>query len=403
MSEERNQTGKNLYSLDTSLLDYEDSEGDQISVWGDNVDTFLNDEMATRTPSFENNGKVVSTPKSNKNTDMEVDNDKDRMGVRKDVEEAMGYFGQGLLKVKEVATKLGIPVPPTPRALPSPMRIASSGTFRAPTPFSVPYLGRLTPGAPVISWTGTAPHGASVNTRSGSAMHGIVQTPPTRGTKATVIRRTPGTPSPASTPARTSTTPPASTSANTAPSLPTNNRSDMVVLTAEEFQKMKAEADKYQQLQQQGQRRTDVRSRLGWKGEEGRGVQQDEFRRLGALCRRCGEDHQGGRCMSNFGDLYCEYPPCIQKTGHTVKVCHELMKRCRFSDCNNQRGHRTDCHFRPENRQAYGTGWAAAEELKLDYDTYKHMLTEEEREVIRKYEEEERGGSRRHSRWDRPY
>ena len=55
-----------------------------------------------------------------------------------------------------------------------------------------------------------------------------------------------------------------------------------------------------------------MRSRLGWVGEGGRGVQQDEFR-----------------------------------------------------------------------RQAYGMGWAAAEELKQDFNTYKHVLTEEEAEIIR--------------------
>ena len=102
--------------------------------------------------------------------------------------------------------------------------------------------------------------------------------------------------------------------------------------------------------------------------------------------------------MTNLGiELFSQL-----KIGHTVKVCHELMKRCRISDCNNQRGHRKECHFRPENRQAYGTGWAAAEELKQDYDTYRHVLTEEEREVVKKYEEERCGGGRQ-SRWDRPY
>ena len=74
-----------------------------------------------------------------------------------------------------------------------------------------------------------------------------------------------------------------------------------------------------------------MRSRLGWVGEGGRGVQQDEFR-----------------------------------------------------------------------RQAYWTGWAVAEELKQDFNTYKHVLTEEEVEIIRKYEEEQNGGKRQ-SRWDRPF
>ena len=77
----------------------------------------------------------------------------------------------------------------------------------------------------------------------------------------------------------------------------------MVVLTAKEFQKMKEDAGKFQQLKQQGQTRTDVRSRLGWVGGGGRGVQQDEYRRLGDLCHRCGEDHQGRRCRSNFSEL----------------------------------------------------------------------------------------------------
>ena len=57
----------------------------------------------------------------------------------------------------------------------------------------------------------------------------------------------------------------------------------------------------------------------------------------------------------NFNDQYCEYPPCVQKIGHTAKVCHEIMKRCRYRGCNDQRGHRKECHFKPENRQAYGT------------------------------------------------
>ena len=44
----------------------------------------------------------------------------------------------------------------------------------------------------------------------------------------------------------------------------------------------------------------------------------------------------------------------------------------------------------------------AAEELKQDFDTYKHVLTEEEREVVKKYEEERSRGGRQ-SRWNRPY
>ena len=244
MSDESNHTRRNPYSLDTSLLDYEGLECDYISVWGDNVDSLLDDNMATRTPSFEKNGTVMNTPKTNGN--MEVDNDTDTTGVKKDVEEVMGHLGCALVKFKDVTTKLGIRIPPTPRALPSPMiRAASAGTFRAPTPLTVPFFGRLTPGAPVVSG-------------SGSAMHGIVQkyvgaTPfsSPRGTNATVIRRTPmATPTrtTGSTPAATKHSPPVSTSAVRDPPLPANNRSDMVLLTVEEFQKMKEEAGKFQQL-----------------------------------------------------------------------------------------------------------------------------------------------------------
>ena len=135
------------------------------------------------------------------------------------------------------------------------------GIFRAPTPFSGPYMGRLTPGAP-----GTG--------RRESAIRGIVQNqgqfsspPPHRGINSTVIRRTPGVITvPDSTPARmarpalstapalASTASPVLTSASRNAPLPANNRSDMIVLTADEFQKMKEDAGKYQQMQQQRQK-----------------------------------------------------------------------------------------------------------------------------------------------------
>ena len=46
-------------------------------------------------------------------------------------------------------------------------------------------------------------------------------------------------------------------------------------------------------------------------------------------------------------------------------------------------------------------GWQRRS-LSRTSDTYKHVLTEEEREVVKKYEEERSGGGRQ-SRWNRPY
>ena len=78
-----------------------------------------------------------------------------------------------------------------------------------------------------------------------------------------------------------------------------------------------------------------------------------------------------------------------------------MMKRCRLKVCNNQRGHRKECHFYPEGRREYGAGSAGAAELKQVYEDFKHLLQPQEVATIKKYEEKERDGGRK-KRWDNP-
>ena len=149
-------------------------------------------------------------------------------------------------------------------------------------------------------------------------------------------------------------------------------------------------------------KKKDIKSRLGWGGDGGTsGATSDEWRDLGELCRKCGQDHAGGTCPWRFEDLWCNYPPCTQKMGHTAKVCHELMKKCYLRVCNNQRGHRKECHFNPEGRPKYGAGEAGAEELRREFENFRHLLLPQEVKTIEKYEEGERSGGRK-NRWDNP-
>ena len=110
------------------------------------------------------------------------------------------------------------------------------------------------------------------------------------------------------------------------------------------------------------------------------------MRKLGGLCGRCGENHATRNCTYNKEELRCEYPPCIDKQGHVTKVCHELTKRCRLRVCEDQRGHRKKSHFKPDGIMAYGGSKKAASELRGLYEDHKHLLTEEERKVIARYE-----------------
>ena len=147
-----------------------------------------------------------------------------------------------------------------------------------------------------------------------------------------------------------------------------------------------------------------VWSRLGERGRRQGGVKRieaDEFRRLGVRCR-CGAFHGEDRCTVAFQDMMCTYPPCTDKVGHNVMACYEPMKRCRMEVCQDQRGHRTQSHFSPGGREWYGVGASAAKELRLAFERYRPNLTQEEEDIIARYEASNKVSSRG-NRWDRPY
>ena len=127
----------------------------------------------------------------------------------------------------------------------------------------------------------------------------------------------------------------------------------------------------------------------GTRNHEG-GASWDERRRLGRKCGKCGGLHPSRQCRRQREELKCDYPPCVQKTGHLSVVCHELMKRCRLPVCKNARGHRTSSHYQPEDVLPYGDDERAARELRRIYADFLTCLTGEERRVIRRYEESNR-------------
>ena len=64
------------------------------------------------------------------------------------------------------------------------------------------------------------------------------------------------------------------------------------------------------------------------------------------------------------------------------------MKRCRNEDCQDQRGHREPAHYNKPlgSTDIIGWGEVGARILKGYFKMYKGHLTEEEWEVINKYE-----------------
>ena len=123
------------------------------------------------------------------------------------------------------------------------------------------------------------------------------------------------------------------------------------------------------------------------KGEKAKEVEEDEFRKLGRRCGDCGVEHRG-RCTVK--GLWCTYPACLSPEGHDVSVCWELMKRCRNEDCQDQRGHRERAHYikPPGSTGIIGWGETGAGILRGYFEMYKGHITEEEWEVIDKYQRE---------------
>ena len=64
--------------------------------------------------------------------------------------------------------------------------------------------------------------------------------------------------------------------------------------------------------------------------------EKEQMRSLGGSCSRCRGDHGVWECSYKKEELYCSYPPCFDKRGHTIGACHDIMKRCRLDICQDQ-------------------------------------------------------------------
>ena len=104
-----------------------------------------------------------------------------------------------------------------------------------------------------------------------------------------------------------------------------------------------------------------------------------QWRKLGGRCERCLGDHNRFSCSFNPKELRCLYPPCTAPIGHITAACQELTKKCRVAVCKGAWGHRSTCHKATETRAAYGYTVEGANNLRKDFERFRHLLTDEER------------------------
>ena len=119
------------------------------------------------------------------------------------------------------------------------------------------------------------------------------------------------------------------------------------------------------------------------KGRRKDGDEPDERRINDGKCFKC-----NGFCKEKCGlpPQKCNYLGCLDpEEGHPTRACYQIMKRCRLEICDDQRGHHSRAHRRPDLCRLPGP--EAARQLKEAYRQARIFLWEKEKEVIREYEE----------------